>query len=315
MDQEHAIADREPMDDLQIPNLERAKSLAPLTTYQIGGSADFFVAAKTPDALVGAVREAREKGMPYFILGVGANILVTDKGFRGLVIRNEATGSEFLDGNRLRADSGAIIADLIAAARDRELSGLEHYVGIPSTVGGALWQNLHFLSPAPARERTVFIAEVLERARLLTEAGTMKDVGADYFQFGYDYSTLHDRRDIVLDATFALSPKSREDIQRVMDENMAWRREKQPQLDEYPSCGSVFKKIEGVGAGRLIDQAGLKGFQIGGVMVSPKHANYFVNVGNATASDVLQLIAEVQARVKHHSGYTLEPEISVIGER
>lgn len=309
------MIERERARELNIPHLERQRILAPLTTYQIGGPADFFVSAPTSEVLVAAVREARRARVPYFILGCGANILVTDKGFRGLVIHNEAAASEFLEGNRLRADSGAIVAGLITAARDRELSGLEHYVGIPSTVGGALWQNLHFLSPAPSRERTVFIAEILERARVLNEENDVKDVGPDYFQFSYDYSTLHDRRDIVLDATFQLTPKPKEEIQRVMDENMAWRKAKQPQLEEYPSCGSVFKKIEGVGAGRLIEQSGLKGYRIGGVMVSPKHANYFVNVDHATAADVLALIEHVQRVVKEKTGHQLEPEISIIGER
>lgn len=300
---------------LTLPGLERKKSLAPLTTYRMGGPADFFVAVGSIGELGAALREARRVGIAYFLLGSGANILVTDKGFRGLVIQNCANGFEFLENNRLRAESGAIIAELIAACRDRGLSGLEHYVGIPSTVGGALWQNLHFLSPAPSRERTVFIAEIVESATVLTKELEVKTVGPQYFQFGYDYSTLRDSGDIVLDVTFQLTPKSKEEIQRVMDENMAWRRAKQPQLEEFPSCGSVFKKIEGVGAGRLIDQAELKGYRLGGVMISPKHANYFVNVDRATSADVLALIAHVQKEVKEKTGYWLETEISVIGER
>lgn len=300
---------------LDIANLERGKMLAAFTTYKIGGVADFFVDVRSTAELGAAVREARRAGIAYFLLGAGANILVTDKGFRGLVIHNCAQRFEFLNNNHLRAESGAIIAELIVACRDHGLSGLEHYVGIPSTVGGALWQNLHFLSPAPARERTVFIAEVLESATVLNKALEVKTVGPDYFKFGYDYSTLRDTGDIVLDATLQLESKPKEAIQRVMDENLAWRRAKQPQLEDVASCGSVFKKIEGVGAGRLIDQAGLKGYRIGGAMVSPKHANYFVNLNHATAADVLALINHVQKVVKEKTGYHLEPEISIVGER
>jgi UDP-N-acetylmuramate dehydrogenase len=161
----------------------------------------------------------------------------------------------------------------------------------------------------------VFIAEVVERATVLTKALDVKEVGPEYFQFCYDYSSLRETGDIVLDVTFQLEPKPKEEIQRVMEENMAWRIAKQPQLEEFPSCGSVFKKIKGVGAGRLIDQAGLKGFRIGGAMVSPKHANYFVNVDHATAADVLVLIEHGQKVVKEKTGYWLEPEISIVGAR
>ncbi len=301
--------------ELSLEGQQHNTMLAPFTTYHIGGPADFFVEVRSIGELGNAVREAQNAGVAYFLFGKGANILVTDKGFRGLVIHNCANRFEFLDRNRLRAESGAIIAELIVACRDRGLSGLEHYVGIPSTVGGALWQNLHFLSPAPARERTVFIAEVVERATVLTKALDVKEVGPEYFQFCYDYSSLRETGDIVLDVTFQLEPKPKEEIQRVMEENMAWRIAKQPQLEEFPSCGSVFKKIKGVGAGRLIDQAGLKGFRIGGAMVSPKHANYFVNVDHATAADVLVLIEHAQKVVKEKTGYWLEPEISIVGAR
>src|ERR1700741_1191392 len=132
----------------------------------------------------------------------GHNILVGDKGFRGLVIRNTSSHLNFFDDGRLWVESGAVMAKLIPLAVERGLSGLEHYVGIPSTVGGAVWQNLHFLSPAPARERTMFIAEVFESAELLTHDGQRKTVDRDYMNFGYDPSTLHKQRDVALAVTF-----------------------------------------------------------------------------------------------------------------
>lgn len=297
---------------LTLPHLQQNVLLAPYTTYKIGGPADWFTEVTTADALCEAVVAARQANVPYFVLGEGANILVHDKGFRGLVIHNAAKQYEFLDGNRLRAESGAIVADLIEVCKDKALSGLEHFVGIPSTVGGALWQNLHFLSPD--RQRTLYIEEVLLEATVLDTDGSTRTVGKDFFAFGYDTSILHTKEIIVLDATFQLTPSTSDTIQHQMDENMAWRTAKQPQLWEYPSCGSVFKKIEDVGAGRLIDQAGLKGKQIGQAQISPKHANYIVNLGGATAADVLALIELAQTEVKAQTGYDLEPEIRLIGE-
>jgi len=297
---------------LNIPNLERDTILAPFTTYKIGGPADLFVEVHAIDELTNAVFEARREGIPFFLLGCGANILVTDKGFRGLVIRNLANRVDFLDNGKVWAESGTLVADLIGQCRDRELSGFEHFIDIPSTVGGAMWQNLHFLSPD--RQRTVFIEEIVHTSHIFTEEGHFRTVGVKYFQYGYDTSILQVRKDIVLDVTFQLRPKPKEEIQAVIDANIAWRRTKQPPLAEFPSCGSVFKKIEGIGAGRLIDQAGLKGKRIGGAEVSRKHANFIVNTGNARAHDVLELIKYIQAEVKNKSGYTLQTEITVIGE-
>lgn len=288
--------------------------LAPYTTFRIGGPADVLYDATSADDLAEAVRLARSNGAPHFLLGLGANILVGDRGFRGVVIRNLARAWQFLDGGRLWSESGATVQSLIGPAVARSLSGLEHYVGIPSTVGGAVWQNLHFLSPAPARERTMFIAEVFESADLLGEDGARRLVDRDYMQFGYDTSILHHRRDIVLAVTFHLAPGDEAEMQRILQENLSWRGARHPWLDVHPSAGSIFKKIEGVGAGRLIDQCGLKGFRVGGAQVSHNHANIIVNLGGATASDVRALIAHAQRAVQATFGQVLEPEISFVGE-
>lgn len=289
--------------------------LAPYTTFKIGGPADLFFEAYRRDELATAVLAARELGIPYFVLGLGANILVGDRGFRGLVIRNAARAYRLLDGHRLWAESGAIVyPDLIEVAVNAGLSGLEHYVGIPSTVGGALWQNLHFLSPPPERARTMFIAEVLAEAEVLTAENMRQTVGPEYFCFGYDYSILHERDDIVLAATFQLAPGDPARMREIMEANLAWRRERHPPLETEPSAGSIFKKIDGIGAGRLIDQCGLKGTRIGDAEVSPKHANIIVNRGRATATQVRALIAYVQHVVETRTGYRLEPEIRFVGE-
>ena len=295
--------------------LERDVALAPYTTFRIGGPADLLYRARTAEELATAVAAARELEIAHFLLGSGANILVGDGGFRGLVIRNEARGIEFLDGGRVRAESGVMVYhDLIQACRERGLGGLHHFVGIPSTVGGAIWQNLHFLSPAPERERTVFIEEVVESCDLLTAEGERSTVGVDYLRFGYDYSILHDRPDVVLAVTFRLHPMEPGAMLDVIRENLQWRDDRHPDLWLYPSAGSIFKKIEGVGAGRLIDECGLKGHVHGGAQIFHRHANIIVNLGGATAREVRELIALAQDTVEARLGHRLEPEIGFIGE-
>ena len=287
--------------------------LAPYTTMNVGGTADLFIETSSVSALDKAVRAVRELNLPCFLLGRGANIIIGDSGFRGVVLYNTSSQISF-DGELVTAASGVTMyPDLIERTASRSLSGLEHYVGIPSTVGGALWQNLHFLSPAPARERTMFIEEVLEYADLLTEENESKRVGVDYFEFGYDKSILHSRDDIVLSATFRLERASQTDIYRVMRENLAWRALRHPDLNTEPSVGSIFKKIQGIGAGRLIDECGLKGACYGGMVVSHRHANIIVNRGNGTAADLQALVSYVQKEVARQTGYHLETEIDFIG--
>lgn len=297
--------------------LERSVPLGPLTTFRIGGPADLLYRARTADELVEAIEAAREIDVPHFLLGRGANILVGDRGFRGLVVRSEVGGIDFLDDVRVRAGAGVeTFPDLIEATVARGLGGLHHYVGIPSTVGGALWQNLHFLSPAPERERTCFIEEVLESAELLTAEGERVRVGVDYFRFGYDYSVLHDRDDVVLTADFILEPVPRPELRRVIRENLRWRDERHPDLWLYPCVGSIFRKIADVGAGRLIDECGLKGYVHPGgrAAIFHKHANIVVNLGGATAADVRELIDLARETVLRELGYELVPEIGLVGE-
>lgn len=294
-----------------LPNLQRNVPLGPLTTYKIGGPADVFVTVHSADELAAAIAAAREQDTPWFLLGTGANILVGDGGFRGMVIHNQSDHVRF-EGNRVIAESGVTMANLIRLAAERELSGFEHYAGIPSSVGGAIWQNLHFL--APDRQSTMFIETVVESARVLLANGEIAEVDRDWFNFGYDDSRLHHEEIVVLDVTFALEPSTEEAILAQANANLQWRTERQPPVETYPSCGSVFKKIEGIGAGRLIDAAGLKGHRIGGVHVSEKHANFLVNTDNGTAKDVMDLVHHIQTTVKDHSGYFLEMEIRCIGE-
>jgi UDP-N-acetylmuramate dehydrogenase len=294
--------------------LSRNETLAPYTTFRIGGPADLFYSTQTAEDLAIAVLAARELQVPYFVLGLGANILVGDKGFRGLVIRNHASHFNFTDTGLLWVESGAVVGDLIPEAVERGWSGLEHYVGIPSTFGGAVWQNLHFLEPEPERKHTMFIADVFHSCDLLTAENERRTVGREYMQFGYDTSILHHRRDIALAVSFQLQRGDTAVMHRIMQENLSWRGARHPWLQFHPSAGSIFKKIEGMGAGRLIDQCGLKGYRHGNAQISYIHANIIVNLGNATARDVRELIAIAQEAVQKKFGAGLEPEIGFIGE-
>lgn len=312
-------------------HIESNVILAPYTTFGIGGEADYFCIAQSTQDIIDAVAFAKQKNLDYFLLGSGANILIGDRGFRGLVIKNEAKRvegsiSQELDSSTtpalgeaslgmteyITAESGITIKELINICLEEGLSGLEHFAGIPSTLGGALWQNLHFLSPD--RLSTVFIGDIVEEAEVLKEDGEVIRVQKEYFHFDYDYSILHDTKDIVLAATLRLTPEKKEVIQQRITANIQWRNEKHPENATKCSAGSVFKKIEGYGAGRLIEKVGLKGYQFGGAQISPKHANFIINTGDATAADVRSLINIVQEKVKKELGLELQTEISFVGE-
>ncbi len=294
--------------------LRRDVPLAPYTTFRIGGPADVLYDATSADELASAVTAARTAGIPFFVLGLGANILVGDGGFRGLVVRNRADATNIGDDGRVHVESGATVAALIQQTVAAGWSGLEHYVGIPSTVGGAVWQNLHFLSPAPDRERTMFIEEVVASVELLLPSGVRTLVDREEMAFGYDTSRLHGSGEIALAVNFQLSHGNPDAMHRILQENLSWRGARHPWLDVHPSAGSIFKKIEGVGAGRLVDQCGLKGFRIGDAQISHIHANIMVNLGHATSADVRALIAHAQRAVKDRFNQSLEPEIGFIGE-
>jgi UDP-N-acetylmuramate dehydrogenase len=303
-----------PLQVLDPARLAPCVPLAPYTTFRIGGPAEWYYEATSADDLATAITAARAAGIPWFVLGLGANVLVGDRGVPGLVIRNLAREHRLDEAGVLWTESGAIIQELVLETVRAGWSGLEHYIGIPSTVGGALWQNLHFLSPAPERERTMFISEVFSRCEILAESGERREVDAEYIQFGYDDTVFHHRRDIVLSARFQLTRDDPARLHRIVQENLSWRGSRHPWLQVHPSAGSIFKKIEGIGAGRLIDQCGLKGFRVGDAQISHIHANILVNLGHATAADVRALIAHAQQAVYERFGHRLEPEIGFIGE-
>ncbi len=295
--------------------------LGPFTTYRVGGPADLFVIVQTRTELIEAVMYARQHEIPYFILGLGANILVSDKGFRGLIIKNEYdscrveidNATEHIKTHLLHAGSGATMQSLIDLSKKYELSGFEHFAGIPSTVGGALWQNLHFLNPD--RSGTFFIEEVVHHATVLNmKTGQENFFFCEDFKFGYDTSVLHQGNHIVLDATFQLQKSDFYTIGNQMRANLAWRKERHPALDENFSCGSVFKKVNDVAAAKLIDQSGLKGYGYKGVVVSLKHPNFITHTGGATATDIKYVMDYVRRVVYEKTGILLETEIRFVGD-
>lgn len=276
------------------------------TTMRVGGPAEILFSPASEGELLFAVREAKRAGAPFRIIGNGSNLLVLDGGLPGLTIRlGEAFSKISVDGNRIRAQAGALLSRVAAAARDASLTGLEFASGIPGSAGGGMAMNAGAYGGQ--------LSDVFEGCRALDpETGIISALGPAEMALGYRESAALSRGLIVTEAAFRLTAGDRSAIQAKMDDLSARRREKQPL--NLPSAGSTFKRPEGYFAGALIEQAGLKGVRVGGACVSEKHAGFVVNDRNATARDVLDLIRLVQARVLEHSGVRLETEVRILGE-
>ena len=276
------------------------------TTMRVGGPAEILFSPAGEGELLFAVREAKRAGAPFRIIGNGSNLLMLDGGLPGLTIRlGEAFSKISVDGNQIRAQAGALLSRVAAAARDASLTGLEFASGIPGSAGGGMAMNAGAYGGQ--------LSDVFEGCRALDpETGIISALGPAEMALGYRESAALSRGLIVTEAAFRLTAGDRSAIQAKMDDLSARRREKQPL--NLPSAGSTFKRPEGYFAGALIEQAGLKGLRVGGACVSEKHAGFVVNDRNATARDVLDLIRLVQARVLEHSGVRLETEVRILGE-
>ena len=276
------------------------------TTMRVGGPAEILFSPASEGELLFAVREAKRAGAPFRIIGNGSNLLMLDGGLPGLTIRlGEAFSKISVDGNQIRAQAGALLSRVAAAARDASLTGLEFASGIPGSAGGGMAMNAGAYGGQ--------LSDVFEGCRALDpETGIISALGPAEMALGYRESAALSRGLIVTEAAFRLTAGDRSAIQAKMDDLSARRREKQPL--NLPSAGSTFKRPEGYFAGALIEQAGLKGLRVGGACVSEKHAGFVVNDRNATARDVLDLIRLVQARVLEHSGVRLETEVRILGE-
>lgn len=275
------------------------------TTFRIGGPADYFIVPTEVAEVKALVLLCEETGMPYYVIGNGSNLLVADQGFRGVMIQiYKAMNQIRTEGNRIIAQAGASLAQIAMVALENELTGFEFAAGIPGTLGGAVRMN----AGAYGGE----IKDVLVKATLLTKEGEVLELKKEEMEFGYRTSILDRTGYIVLEAEIELSPGKREEIKAIMDDLREKRVSKQPL--EYPSAGSTFKRPEGYFAGKLIQDAGLKGFRIGGAQVSEKHSGFVINTGDATAADVMELMKQVNEKVTNMFGVSLEPEVRRIGE-
>ena len=275
------------------------------TTFRIGGPADFFLVPENTDEIRRIIAVCKEKNVPYFILGNGSNLLVSDKGYQGVVVQLYRNfGQIRVEDSRIHAQAGALLSGIAAAAREASLTGFEFAGGIPGTLGGAVVMN----AGAYGGE----MKDVLKEVTVLTPEGGVLTLQADELHMGYRTSVIKEAGYIVLEAVISLEKGDQEEIRSRMQELAGMRTSKQPL--SYPSAGSTFKRPEGYFAGKLIMDSGLRGYQVGGAQVSEKHCGFVINTGNATAKDVTTLMSDVQRIVLEKFGVKLEPEVKFLGE-
>lgn len=275
------------------------------TSFKIGGEADFVVFPKNGEQIRKIICLANEEKIPVTVIGNGSNVLVGDRGIRGIVIiiSKNMSGIE-IHGNRIKAGAGVLLSRLAAAAYEKALTGFEFASGIPGSLGGAVYMN----AGAYGEE----MSGIIESVTCINSENVIKTLKKEQCDFGYRQSIFEKTGGIVIECTLCLKKGDKESIKAKTDELRERRKEKQPL--EKPSAGSTFKRPTGYFAGGLIEQAGLKGFKIGGAEISEKHAGFIVNNGNATAKDVMNLIEYTQKTVKEKLGVCLEPEIRFLGE-
>lgn len=275
------------------------------TTFRIGGNADYFVKAGSADEVASLILLCREAEIPYFILGNGSNLLVSDDGYRGMIINiMDNMDSVSVQGTIIKAQAGAMLARVSREAGNNSLTGMEFASGIPGTIGGAVYMN----AGAYGGE----MKDVVKTVKAMDPDGRIYEFSSDEMSFAYRHSIVEERNLIVLEVVLELKQGSRSEIEERMKELAEARRSKQPL--EYPSAGSTFKRPEGYFAGKLIMDAGLRGYSVGGAQVAEKHCGFVVNKGGATAEDVQSLIEDVHRIVKDKFGVELEPEVKMLGD-
>ena len=274
------------------------------TTFRVGGPADVLV---QPDetALAAILALCRQYHVSYSFIGNGSNLLVGDKGIRGVVIEmTDPMGNIEVDGTKITAQAGAMLSKIANTAASNGLGGMEFAAGIPGSVGGAVVMN----AGAYGRE----MKDIIERVYVLDENGAQLEFDRDALDLGYRHSCIPEKKYIVTKVVLELVPRNEAEIRSEMKELNEKRAEKQPL--QYPSAGSTFKRPEGYFAGKLIMDAGLRGYQVGGAQVSEKHCGFVINKGDATAADICQLMRDVSDKVQAQFGVVLEPEVKMIGE-
>ena len=275
------------------------------TTFRVGGEAECFFTIQQEEELVKLIPYLNQIEQDYFILGNGSNLLVGDKGYRGIVLKFDGPMEQIrTNGTRITAKAGATLAKVAAAAKENGLTGLEFAAGIPGTIGGGVVMN------AGAYDGEM--KQVVEAVRVIDREGEITTLDNDTMEFGYRTSIIKNRPYIVLEVVLQLAEGDPEQIGAKMEELAQLRRNKQPL--EYASAGSTFKRPEGYYAGKLIMEAGMRGYRIGGAQVSNKHCGFIINTGRATAADIKEVIEEVQERVKERFHVSLEPEVVFLGD-
>ena len=275
------------------------------TTFRIGGPADCFLLPSSSEKVKGIIEICKEEALPYFILGNGSNLLVSDDGYRGVIIQLYRNYGEIsVEGNMIRANAGALLSQIASAAKNASLTGFEFAGGIPGTLGGAVVMN----AGAYGGE----MKNVLKEVTVMTGDGEVITLPAEKLEMGYRTSIVKKNSYLVLSAVLVLEEGDQEAIKARMKELTEQRVSKQPL--EFPSAGSTFKRPEGYFAGKLIMDAGLRGYQTGGAQVAEKHCGFVINKDNATAADVCRLMKDVQDKVKEQFGVTLEPEVKFLGD-
>lgn len=275
------------------------------TTFRIGGPADVFVMPENYEQIREVLRLCKEEKLPFFVLGNGSNLLVSDSGYRGVIIQMDRNMEEIrLDGEEIHACAGALLSSVAVAARNASLTGFEFAGGIPGTIGGAAVMN----AGAYGGE----LKDVLKEVTVMTREGEILTIPAEKMEMGYRTSIIKTAGYLVLEAVISLKKGDEEAIRATMKDLSERRTEKQP-LD-YPSAGSTFKRPEGYFAGKLIMDSGLRGYRAGGAQVSEKHCGFVINAGGATAEDVRSLMDHVIQVVREKYGVTLEPEVKFLGD-
>jgi len=275
------------------------------TTFRIGGPADFYVLPHSKDEIGRVVQVCKNAEEPFYVLGNGSNLLVGDNGYRGVIIQIFKNYSDIIiEGTQITAKAGALLSKVAKKALHAELTGFEFASGIPGTIGGAVVMN----AGAYGGE----MKDVILSATVMTQEGRIIKLSNQELQLGYRTSLVARQNDIVLEVRLGLKKGNPDEIRDLMEELKNKRVSKQPL--EYPSAGSTFKRPEGYFAGKLIMDAGLKGFSVGDAQVSEKHCGFVINKGDASARDIVALMDEVTGRVKEQFGVTLEPEVKRLGE-
>ena len=287
-------------------NVKIEEPMAKHTTFRIGGPAQYMVMPQTVEDLGQVLVLCKAEQVPFFIVGHGSNLLVSDKGMTGVVIVLDQNFSQLsIQGTTVKAMAGAMLGRIGLAARDAGLTGFEFAAGIPGTLGGAIMMN----AGAYGGE----MKDIVQSVQLMDSDGNLSERTCEEMEFSYRHSAIEGTDYVVIGATLTLQPGDVSAITQRMEELASARREKQPL--EYPSAGSTFKRPKGYFAGKLIMDAGLAGYQVGGAQVSEKHCGFVINKGGATATDVMRLIEDVRQKVKDTFQVELEPEVRLTGDR